>query len=652
MTATANSAVAALGTNRRILVIDDNPAIHRDFAKILDADGADHTSLAAAEQLLFGEPAKPVAERPAFELTFASQGQEGVELARRALQANQPFAVAFIDMRMPPGWDGLETIQHLWAVDPDVQVVVCSAHSDYDWNDFVQHLGPSDKLLVLKKPFEPIEVMQCASALTRKWQNEQLVRRQVSSLEQVVTARTEGLEAANRQLRHLATHDSLTGLPNRSLLDDRLAQAVARADRDAQGFAVLVIDLDRFKRVNDSLGHRAGDELLCEIARRLTGLVRNVDTVARIGGDEFVLVVNPISRSEDAEALARRAIDALQAPVRASGVDVYVSPSIGIAFYPSDAPTAQVLVAYADAAMYAAKQTGRNTFRRFLPGMDAITRERVALETDLRHAVERGELELHYQPKVDTATGQIHSTEALIRWRHPERGLIPPNDFIPLAEECGLIGPIGEWVVREACRQCKSWQRDGLPSLRVAVNVAATQFRRGDLLETIRSALDDSALEPRFLEIELTESAVMTDPEDSVGILEHLSRLGVLVSVDDFGTGYSSMSYLRRFPIDKLKIDRSFIREVMSRPDDASIVRAIISLAHSLRLKVVAEGVETIEQLGFLQDVGCDQYQGFHFSPAIPAAKFGEMLREQRSANMFSEEIANRTHSKLSVYRR
>jgi len=644
------SSNAAHAMNRRILIVDDNPAIHRDFEKILASDAAVHADLAAAEQLLFGEPVRN-AEALNFELTFASQGQEGVELVRRASAAREPFAVAFIDMRMPPGWDGLETIQHLWAVDPDVQVVVCSAHSDYDWADFVQRLGPTDKLLVLKKPFEPIEVMQCASALTRKWQHEQLVRRQVASLEQVVTARTEGLEAANRQLRHLATHDSLTGLPNRTLLDDRLAQAMAHADRDAQRFAVLVVDLDRFKRVNDSLGHRAGDELLCEVARRLSGLVRNIDTVARVGGDEFVLIINPIAEPTDADMIAQRAIEALQAPVRAAGVDVYVSPSIGIAFYPGDAASAQLLVAHADAAMYAAKQMGRNTFRRFVTGMDEATRERVALETDLRNALARGQFELHYQPKVDTESGRIHSAEALIRWRHPERGLIPPDQFIPLAEECGLIGRIGEWVVREACRQCRAWQLEGLP-LRVAVNVAATQFRQGDLLQMIRRALEDSALEPRFLEIELTESAVMTDPEDSVGILEHLSRLGVLVSVDDFGTGYSSMSYLRRFPIDKLKIDRSFIREIMSRPDDASIVRAIISLAHSLRLKVVAEGVESIEQLGFLKTIGCDQYQGFHFSPPVPASELSELVREQRNAPAFSEDIALRTHSKLAAYRR
>ncbi len=639
------------GTNRRILVIDDNPSIHRDYAKILGGEAHDDADLAAVEQMLFGE-AVAAPERPTYELTFATQGQEGVELARHAFSAGRPFAVAFIDMRMPPGWDGLETIQHLWAIDPDVQVVVCSAHSDYDWNDFVKQLGSTDKLLVLKKPFEPIEVMQCASALTRKWQHEAFVRRQVAALEQVVTARTEGLEAANRQLRHLATHDPLTGLPNRTLLDDRLAQAMAHAQRDRQRFAVLVVDLDRFKRVNDSLGHRAGDELLCEVARRLSALVRNIDTVARMGGDEFVLIVNPIAHAEDAETVARRAIEALQTPILVAGVEIYVSPSIGVAFYPGDASSAHTLVAHADAAMYAAKEVGRNTFRCYVPGMDAITRDRVALEMDLRQAVARNQLELFYQPKVDAATGQINSAEALLRWRHPERGLVGPDQFIPLAEECGVIGVIGEWVVREACRQCKAWQHEGLPPLRVAVNVAATQFRQGNLLHMVRQALEDAALEPRFLEIELTESAVMTDPEDSIGILEHLSRLGVLVSVDDFGTGYSSMSYLRRFPIDKLKIDRTFIRDVMSRPDDASIVRAIISLAHSLRLKVVAEGVETVEQLGFLRTIGCDQYQGYHFSPPVDAAAFSKLVREHCATTEFSEIIATRTHSKLAAYRR
>jgi diguanylate cyclase len=637
--------------NHRVLVIDDNPAIHQDFDKILAGDPESTDALADAERLLFGESPK-ASSRPRFELQFASQGQEGVELARKALSHGRPFAMAFIDMRMPPGWDGLETIERLWAVDPDVQVVVCSAHSDYEWGDFEARLGQCDKLLVLKKPFEPIEVIQCASALTRKWQQEQVLRRQVESLEQVVTARTEGLEAANRQLRHLATHDALTGLPNRVLLDDRLAQAIVHAERDNQQLAVLVLDLDRFKHVNDSLGHHAGDELLCEVGRRLSGIVRNIDTVARLGGDEFVMLVSPASSKEEAEQVGRRAIEALQAPVMLAGIDLYVSPSVGIAFYPQDGTTSETLLAHADAAMYCAKQRGQKRPQCFEAGMNTITRERVRLESDLRHALARGQFELHYQPKVDAASGNVHSAEALIRWHHPERGLLPPDDFIPLAEESGLISSIGEWVVREACRQCKAWQLEGLQPLRVAVNVAATQFRHGNLLEMVQKALDDAGLEPHYLELELTESAVMTNPEDSVAILEHLSRMGVLVSVDDFGTGYSSMSYLRRFPIDKLKIDRGFIREVITRPEDASIVRAIISLAHSLRLKVVAEGVETPEQLGVLRSMGCDQYQGYHFSPPLPAIAFSSLVREQMAeSEPFTDDQASMTHSKLAVFR-
>jgi EAL domain-containing protein (putative c-di-GMP-specific phosphodiesterase class I) len=347
-----------------------------------------------------------------------------------------------------------------------------------------------------------------------------------------------------------------------------------------------------------------------------------------------------------------RAIKALRDPVAISGIDIYVSPSVGVAFYPQDGTTAEVLLAHADAAMYCAKQRGHRRPQRFEPGMNTVTRDKVRLESDLRQALALQQFELHYQPKVDAATGNVHSAEALIRWHHPERGLMQPDLFIPLAEESGLIASIGEWVVREACRQCRAWQQQGLPPLRVAVNVAATQFRHGNLLEMVQSALDDAGLEPRFLELELTESAVMTNPEDSVAILEHLSRMGVLVSVDDFGTGYSSMSYLRRFPIDKLKIDRGFIRDVMTRPEDASIVRAIISLAHSLRLKVVAEGVETPEQLGFLRSMGCDQYQGYHFSPPLPATAFQNLVREQMAdSEPFTEEQAISTHSKLSPLR-
>ena len=373
--------------------------------------------------------------------------------------------------------------------------------------------------------------------------------------------------------------------------------------------------------------------------------------MARTGGDEFVIVVSPSAIPEDALAVAERATEALRAPIGVNGVDLRVTCSIGVAYFPIDAGSTESLIARADAAMYCAKQRGRNNVQRFFEGMDATTVARMNLESDLHQALEADPFELHYQPKADTDSGDINSCEALIRWRHPERGLIQPDDFIPLAEECGLINEIGAWVLREACRQCAEWQRSGLPALRVAVNVAAAQFRRGNLLDIVRGALREAGLEPRFLEIELTESAVMTNPEESAAILEQLSRMGVLVSVDDFGTGYSSINYLRRFPIDKLKIDRSFVKALDSQVD-ASIVHAIISLAHSLRLKVVAEGVETAEQLRYLQSLGCDQYQGFHFSPPLSAPKFAELLRNwQRDEDADSRAEAVRTHSKLASYR-
>jgi diguanylate cyclase len=630
----------------RVLTIDDNPAIHEDFKKILSRDTNADTALAAEEALLLGD-VLPQNEDSRFEFYSALQGEAGVELARRARVEGRPFAVAFIDMRMPPGWDGLKTIEQLWKVDPDVQVVICSAYTEYGWSELRSRLGPSDKLLVLKKPFESIEILQAASALCCKWHNARMLRRHVEDLEHVIAARTKGLEAANHQLQQLATHDVLTGLPNRVILHDRLEQAIAHATREPHEFAVLLLDLDRFKVINDSLGHRAGDELLKEVAQRLRGVVRSMDTLVRLGGDEFVIVMASIQSRDQVPAIATRAIEVLKPPIRLQGVDVRTSASVGIAFYPTDGITVEMLLAHADAAMYSAKQSAHGTYQCFATSTSASTRDRVKLESELHAALAAGQFELHYQPKIDTASGRVHSAEALIRWRHPERGLLLPGVFIPIAEECGLLDSIGEWVLREACRQAKLWQRHR--PLRVAVNLSPSQFRLGTLLETVRSALTAAELEPRFLEVELTETAVMRNAEESIYILESLSRLGVLVSVDDFGTGYSSMSYLRRFPIDKLKIDHTFVKEMTTRPEDASIVRAMISLAHSLNLKVVAEGVETGDQLALLQQLGCDQYQGFHFSAALPAKEFERLISTHTDPAQAPEIDPAATQSRLAL---
>jgi diguanylate cyclase (GGDEF)-like protein len=442
------------------------------------------------------------------------------------------------------------------------------------------------------------------------------------------------LENANARLQHLATHDPLTELPNRLLLDDRLSQAIAYAERRAGRVAVLVIDLDRFKTVNDSLGHHGGDELLKEVASRLRDTLRKSDTLARTGGDEFVLIADEITGLADIEIVAQRALACFTKPFNILSVDIHTAPSIGISLYPGDGASAAELLVHADAAMYHSKKIGGGTHTFFTPSMNAFAQQRLELENGLRRALVNGEFELHYQPKVDVTTGRISSTEALIRWRHPDRGLVPPGDFIPLAEETGLILQIGEWVLREACRQARHWQLNGTPPVRVAINMSAQQFRQKNLVSVVQSALADANLEPTYLEIELTESAVMHNAGASAAILEQLSRIGVHISIDDFGTGYSSLNYLRRFPLDKLKIDRSFIKDVCANPEDGAIVRAIISLAHSLKLKVIAEGVETEQQLEFLRSLGCDQYQGFFCSPAVTPAAFAEMIHA-RSTSKF-----------------
>ena len=636
--------------SRRVLVIDDNPAIHEDYRKILAHAGGKADALSAMESALFDHIGS-ASERPRFSIDTAEQGQEGVARLAKALERGETYALAFVDMRMPPGWDGLETIEHLWALDPDLQVVICSAHSDNDWGDIIARVGHSDNLLILKKPFEPIVVQQCAGALTRKWFNERRVRGQLDALELTVRARTEGMEAAMQQLQHLATHDALTGLPNRVLLEDRLNQAIAQSQRHGNCFSVLMVDLDRFKSINDTLGHGAGDALLCETARRLVGVVRDGDTVARLGGDEFVMVINPIATSAESVHIAQRAIEALRPAMSVAGREVHTSPSIGIAYYPADGDSVDTLLARADAAMYCAKQRGRNNAQCFEAGMDTQTLDKVRLESELHEALALEQFELLYQPKVDIKSGAVHSAEARLRWCHPMRGMLAAQEFMQLAEGCGLTAAIGRWVLQSACRQASAWQKAGLPAVRIAVHLAGSQFRHPQLLTMIREALQDAELAPRYLEVELDESSVLTAPAESIAILEQLSSMGVVVSVGDFGSGYSSMSYLRRFPIDKLTINRHLINEILSRPDDASIVRAIVALAHALRLKVVAEGVETEAQLALLKTLGCDQYQGCESSTPVDAATFQEVLLEQRNRHVQPAEL-ERTHSRLSAYRR
>ncbi len=427
------------------------------------------------------------------------------------------------------------------------------------------------------------------------------------------------------QIRHLAQHDALTGLPNRILLEDRAEQSLLQSTRRDLLVALLFIDLDRFKVINDTLGHAVGDELLAAVARRLQSSVRVEDTVARQGGDEFVIVVPNIGHPEDAAQVAQQVVAAMSAPFRVRDYELHVTPSIGISIYPGDGENVQTLMKNADTAMYDAKYSGGNAYHFYAARMNESAFERLVMENDLRRALERNEFVLHYQPQVEIATGRLVGVEALLRWRHPERGLVPPGAFIPLAEETGLIVPIGAWVLAEACRQGIAWRRAGAPEFRMAVNISSRQFWRGNLLETVEQVLRDCGAPATLLDLELTESILVRHEAETVDLLKHLSRLGVMISIDDFGTGYSSLSYLKRFPIHKLKIDQSFVRDIHEDVDDAAITTAIIAMARGLNLKVIAEGVETRAQLEFLNSLGCHEAQGYHLGYPVPAADLDDI---------------------------
>ena len=428
------------------------------------------------------------------------------------------------------------------------------------------------------------------------------------------------------ELAHQATHDALTGLPNRNLLDDRLAQAIAFARRHHRNVAVLFIDLDHFKVVNDGIGHDVGDALLQEVARRMADGLRDGDTVARLGGDEFVAVCTDLESEGEVAAVIERICRALERPIELAGESLQISASMGVAFYPRDGEDVPTLLRNADLAMYRAKENGRDQLQYFMPAMSERISERVRIEGMLRLALERGEFELHYQPQVSASSGQVSGLEALLRWRHPERGLMLPGQFIQVAEESRLIVPIGAWVLEEACRQMVVWQREHGIAVPVSVNVSVAQLRRNDFVQTVGEVLARTGLEPSLLELEITESMVMDNPEALIGLFDGLKTLGVTLCIDDFGTGYSNLAYLKRLPVDRLKIDYAFVRDIVVDPGDAAICRAVIAVAHNLRMSVVAEGVESQAQAVYLGRHGCDDLQGFHISRPVPACEVAGLV--------------------------
>jgi diguanylate cyclase (GGDEF)-like protein/PAS domain S-box-containing protein len=485
-----------------------------------------------------------------------------------------------------------------------------------------------------RDPMEPCVVPDCL--LIRRDGSESAVEHSAAPLHDhlgqvtgsaIVFRDVSAARAVSVRMAHLASHDALTDLPNRLLLADRLGRALIMVHRHQRQLAVLFLDIDRFKHINDSFGHMLGDELLRAVARDVTMCVRSSDTVSRHGGDEFIVVLSELERVEDAAVGAKKIIAALARPYFLLGHEIHITVSIGISVHPGDGEEAERLLKHADMALYDAKAQGRNCYRFFKPDLNLRAIERQSIEAGLHRALEEGEFELFYQPKIDLASEAVIGVEALIRWRHPERGLVEPAQFVPIAEGCGLITPIGRWVVREACRQTRAWQDAGLRPIPVSVNISAIEFRSDGFLEHVAAVLQETHLDPRYLEIELTESALMPHIDATNSALHALKALGVQLAIDDFGTGWSSMSYLRQFPIDALKVDKSFVRGITSDASAAPIVSAVISMGKSLRHRVIAEGVETREQLEFLRAEDCSEGQGYYFSRPLAAQQFAQVLQ-------------------------
>jgi diguanylate cyclase (GGDEF)-like protein len=615
----------------RVLIADDEPALLDSYRKILGgcSEPAKASTRAMGDlraKLFGGACQKEPGEEQEFEVVYTEGAEAAVAAVRSARESRRPFGVVFLDMRMPPGPDGVWAAREIRAMDPNVDIVIATAFSDVDPREISRQAPPADKIFYMQKPFHPFEVRQHALALGRKSQ-------------------------AEARIRQLAYYDTLTGLPNRELFRVRLAQSIELARRHDRQIAVLFLDLDNFKRINDTLGHSVGDQLLRKTAERLTKCLRmgdavtrsalgqHKDNLARMGGDEFMILLSEIGRSEDAAGVAARILESLSEPLHLADHEVIVTTSIGISVFPQDGQDAETLLKRADMAMYFAKRTGRNSFQYFSESMNEAAIKRLTMESLLRRAIERDELTVWYQPQFNLQTWELCGVEALLRWKSPEIGMISPGDFIPVAEESGLIIPIGEWVLRTACSQAKAWRDEGFPLPRVAVNISVLQFVQKGFPEMVGSVLKETMLEPELLELEITESLLMKDSENAVQTLRALKGLGIKLAIDDFGTGYSSLSRLKHFPIDRLKIDRSFITAINADENDKAIATAIIAMADSMKLNVTAEGVETNGQVDFLKSRNCEEIQGYYACRPLPAGDLHEFMMKKGMGAIDKESI-------------
>jgi len=606
----------------RVLVVDDEDEVRDAYRQVLlEADV--NRDLAAFRELrtrLFRKDEAPAADPQAargatFDPQFCDSAEAAVAAVKAALAQEQPFAVVFLDMRMPPGPDGVWAAARIRELDPAIEIVICTAYSDVDPCEIGGIVPPEEKLSYLQKPFHPHEVRQMSIALASKWR-------------------------AERSVVKLAYFDALTGLPNREQSRNRLVSAIEAARQHERTLAVLYLDLDNFKRVNDTLGHAVGDELLRVVAARLRSCLRYADTrgadstaiarpgdLARLGGDEFMVLLPSIRQPIDAGAIAERIISALREPLQLAMNSVVITPSVGIAVFPNDGADADTLLRNADLAMYFSKRKSPGTYSFFDPAMNASALHRFTIEDKLRGAMQRNEFSLNYQPLFDIRTGRVSGMEALLRWTNEQLGVVPPSEFISVAEETGLILPIGEWVLRSACAQAKAWHDEGLPLIRMSVNVSGQQFALSEFPSMVGAILRETGLDPSKLELEITETLIMNDEVWAEKAINQLKALGVALAIDDFGTGYSSLARLRRFAVNRLKIDRSFVTSLNECSDDRAIAAAIIAMSRSLRIDVTAEGVENISQLMFLQEHDCHEAQGYLLGEALPASDAVQLLR-------------------------
>jgi diguanylate cyclase (GGDEF)-like protein/PAS domain S-box-containing protein len=762
--------------NLRILLVDDLPSIHDDFRKIL-APPATTTELDADEALLFGEPTATVSV--SFQMDSAYQGAEALEKVRASQLAGLPYSMAFIDMRMPPGWDGVETVEHLWLQDPRLQIVFCTAFTDYSWAHVLTRLDVRDRLLILKKPFDAIEVFQFANALTTKWQMAEQAAFKMSRLEEAVEERTRELSNANiivqnspvilyrlrgepsfpliyisynitrlghdpktllaspswaQSLIHpddqakvgeamarvldkdaqgasiefrlcaadgalrwvenryvpvrdkegrlievegimiditerkaaeekillLARTDGLTGLANRSTFTERLWQAFAAAQRGALGFAILYLDLDKFKPVNDTFGHPVGDLLLQQVAQRLKACTRASDLVARLGGDEFAILQGEVSEPANAGVLAAKIQAALAVAYLINGNEINISVSIGIspclAGVAGDGGNAgaDALLVQADLALYRSKDEGRNQYHFHSDDLDQEVLDRVTLAGEIRRAIDQGEFELQYQPQIELSSQNIVGMEALVRWNHPTRGLLAPGLFIPIAEKTGTMVALGHWVLDQACRQMSLWRKEGLILPLIAVNLSLLQLKTGqDLVRDVRQILAKWSLAPSDLEFDVTEATLAQLTWMQNDVLPQLRQLGVKIAIDDFGGEYSSFDYVRAYGVNHLKIAQSFINRSSNDPECAATVRAIVNFAHDIGIAVIAQGVETEQQRLLLTSTDTmTQAQGFHFSKAVAADRAGDLLRQGRIVTVDGSSDEQHSQAKSRTSRR